>query len=149
MNDELIDVIMNFEIFDHFTRDGARNVLASGDIRQYAAGEMMIVENDPSTFVLLLLTGRALVLVQRGEDEHEGTEHGPGVILGDIGVLVDIPRSASVRAAESSTALKWTAQVYRKLLLNHTLPSDRIFRQLLKHLIDQEHALIDASVRPK
>jgi CRP-like cAMP-binding protein len=72
------------------------------------------------------------------------TDAGPSTILGELAVLCGIPRSASVRVAEDSTVLQWTASEFRGLLLKDVSLSHRIFRESLRTLLDKEKSLIES-----
>src|SRR5262244_3099996 len=147
MYEQYAAIITGFPLFHGFTLDGARMLLASGEVKEYSSGEVLIKEGDEPKFVLLVLTGRLQVFVQRQQRDLVLTDAGPGTILGELAVLCGIPRSASVRASENSAALQWSAAAFRSLLLRDAFLSERIFRESLRALIEKERSLIDSLVR--
>jgi len=147
MNEQYALLITGFPLFQGFTVDGARMLLDSGEVKEFAAGEMVIKEGDEPTFVLLVLTGKLQVFVQRQRRDLILTDAAPGTILGELAVLCGIPRSASVRASEKSVVLQWSAQAFRSLLLRDGFFSQRIFRESLRTLIEKERSLIDSLIR--
>jgi len=147
MNEQYALLITGFPLFQGFTVDGARMLLDSGEVKEFAAGEMVIKEGDEPTFVLLVLTGKLQVFVQRQRRDLILTDAAPGTILGELAVLCGIPRSASVRASEKSVVLQWSAQGFRSLLLRDGFFSQRIFRESLRTLIEKERSLIDSLIR--
>jgi CRP-like cAMP-binding protein len=149
MNATMAETMTTFDLFRHFTSWGTQDLIASGEIQQYDPGDMLIVEREPPDFVLLLMAGSVVVFVNRDNQEFVLTEHKPGALLGEIGVLANIPRTASVRATEPSTVVKWDASVFWQLVFSHRLPWEHIFRQLLRQLIDQEQVLIDVLVQSR
>ena len=84
---------------------------------------------------------------KRGGKDLILTEASPGTILGELALLCGIPRSASARAKEKSTVLKWSDETLRTLLLRDRSLAQRIFRQALRTLIDKERSLIDSLVK--
>src|SRR5262249_43770034 len=112
MYEQYAAIITLFPLFHGFTLDGARMLLASGEDKEYSSGEVLLKEGDVPTFVLLVLTGRLQVFVQRQGRDLVLTDAGPGTILGELAVLCGIPRSASVRASEKSAALQWSAAAF-------------------------------------
>ena len=146
MNEQYALLITGFPLFKGFTLDGARMLLASGEVKEFSPGEMVIKEGDEPTFVLLVLTGKLQVFVQRQRDLVL-TDAGPGTILGELAVLCGMPRSASVRASEKSAVLQWSAAAFRHLLLRDVFLSERIFRESLRTLIEKERSLIDSLIR--
>ena len=147
MNEQYAALITGFPLFHGVTLDGARMLLESGEVKEYAPGEILIKEGDDPSFVLLVLTGKLQVFVQRRQRDLLLTESGPGTILGELAVLCGIPRSASVRAREGSAALQWTAAAFRSLLHRDVFFSERIFRESLRTLIEKERSLIDSLIR--
>jgi CRP-like cAMP-binding protein len=107
-------------------------LLDSGEVKEYAPGEVLLKEGDNPTFVLLVLTGKMQAFVERQQRDLVLTNAGPGTILGELAVLCGIPRSASVRASENSAALQWSAGTFRSLLLRDAFLSERIFRESLR-----------------
>jgi CRP-like cAMP-binding protein len=146
MNDNYAELITGFPLFHGFTTDGAKRLLKSGEVKEYAADEVLMKEGDKADFVVLLLTGGLEVFVQRGDSDVVLTETKPGTITGELAVLCGIPRSASVRAQERSDVLKWSEEAFRTLLLRDPHLSQRIFSQILRTLVDKERALIDSLI---
>ena len=146
MNEEYAAMIITFPLFSGFTLDGARMLLDSGEVRELSPGGILIKEGDDPTFVLLVLSGKFEVFVERHGRDLVLNEVGPGTILGELAVLCGIPRSASVRATEKSAVLQWNAAGFRSLLLRNAFLSERIFRESLRTLIEKEHSLIESLV---
>lgn len=144
---EYAEVITGFPLFKGFTTNGAKRVLDSGEVKHKAAGEQLLKEGDKADFVLLVLTGALDVFVERDGKDLVLTEARPGTILGELAVLCGIPRSASVRAKQSSAVLQWSDEAFRTLLLRDPSLSQRIFREALRTLIDKERSLIDSLVK--
>ena len=147
MNEQYAGIITEFPLFKGFTVDGARMLLDSGEVKEYLAGEVLLKEGDSPTFVLLVLTGKMQVFVERHRRDWVLADAGAGTILGELAVLCGIPRSASVRATEKSAALEWSAEAFRRLLLRDAFLSQRIFRESLRTLIEKERSLIDSLIR--
>ena len=147
MNEQYAVMITEFPLFQGFTLDGARMLLDCGEVKEFSPGEVLIKEGDSPTFVLLVLTGKLQVFVQRQQRDLVLTDAAPGMILGELAVLCGIPRSASVRASEKSVVLQWSAAAFRSLLLRDAFLSQRIFRESLRTLIEKERSLIDSLIR--
>lgn len=147
MNERYAELITNFPLFQGFTIHGAQRLLEAGEVKEHAPGDLLLVEGDSATFVLLLITGKLEVFVERDGRNIVLTETGPGAILGELAVLCGITRSASVRASEKSTVLQWSADAFRSLLLRDPSLSQRIFRESLRTLIEKERSLIETLVK--
>jgi CRP/FNR family cyclic AMP-dependent transcriptional regulator len=147
VNEQYAMLITGFPLFKGFTLDGARMLLDCGEVKEYSPGEVLLKEGDNPTFVLLVLTGKMQVFVERQGRDLVLTDAGPGTILGELAVLCGIPRSSSVRASEKSAVLQWSAAAFRHLLLRDAFLSERIFRESLRTLIEKERSLIDSLIR--
>jgi CRP-like cAMP-binding protein len=77
-------------------------------MREFAVGEPLMTQGEPSTSVHFILTGQVRVERQRRSDsERVVLAHlGSGEIVGEMGIMVDLPRSATVIAAMPTTTLE-------------------------------------------
>ena len=146
MNEQYEAIITGFSLFQGFTLHGAQMLLECGEVKEYSPGEVLFKEGEGPTFVLLILTGKMQAFVERQGRDLILTDAGPGTILGELAVLCNIPRSASIRASEKAAVLQWSAAVFRNLLLRDVFLSERIFRQSLRTLIEKERSLIDSLI---
>lgn len=65
---------------------------------RYRAGDALFREGDPGDFACLILEGRFEVRRDAGDDSVVLGELGPGDLTGEMGVLENLPRSATVVA---------------------------------------------------
>lgn len=147
MNEKYAELITGFPLFKGFTANGAKRLLNAGEVKPHASGTVLLKEGDTSDFVLLVLSGKLEVFVEREGKDLVLTEANPGTILGELAMLCGIPRSASVRAKENSAVLEWPDEAFRTLLLRDPSLSHRIFSQALRTLIEKERSLIDSLVK--
>ena len=82
-----------------------------GRIREFAVDEALMRQGDPSISVHFLLAGQVRVERQRRSDEQpvELARLGAGEIVGEMGVMVELPRSATVLASQPTTTLELDA----------------------------------------
>jgi CRP/FNR family transcriptional regulator, cyclic AMP receptor protein len=78
-----------------------------GKSRQFAQDEALMTQGEPSTSIHFILEGQVRVERQRRTDsERIVLAHlGSGEIVGEMGVMVDLPRSATVIAAKPTSTL--------------------------------------------
>lgn len=147
MNENYAELITTFPLFKGFTANGAKRLIEAGAVKEHPADVVLLKEGDTSDFVLLVLTGKLEVYVERAGKDLVLTEANPGTILGELAMLCGIPRSASVRAKENSAVLEWPDEAFRTLLLRDPSLSQRIFGQALRTLVDKEQSLIDSLIK--
>lgn len=144
MDAQLATMMTGFPLLQGFTPQGAQRLLERGEVREFSPGEIVFNEGEPPASVLLMLSGRAQVYIERPGGDMVLADVGPGTILGELAVLCGIPRAASVRASEKTLTLQWNAAAFRNLLLRHPLLSERIFKESLRTLVDKERSLIES-----
>lgn len=107
--------------------------LASGSVRKnYPRGRTIVSEGEPSQSLYILLSGRAKV--QRSDTE--GKEVilaviGPGEFFGEMSLIDDAPRSASVITIESSDFMAINKDSFKTMLGQ----SPDIAMQIMKGLV--------------
>jgi CRP-like cAMP-binding protein len=79
-----------------------------GKTRHYLAGEALMTQGEPSLALHFILEGQVRVERQRRSDAEpvQLALFGSGEIVGEMGVMVDLPRSATVTAATPTTTLE-------------------------------------------
>jgi len=146
MSENYTELIPGFPLFKGFTANGAKRLIDAGQVKQHAAGTVLLKEGDAADFVVLVLAGTLEVFVDREGQHLVLTEAEPGDILGELAVLCGIPRSASVRAKDDAAVLEWSEDAFRTLLLRDPSLSQRIFREALRTLVEKERSLIDSVI---
>jgi CRP-like cAMP-binding protein len=147
MSEQYAELITTFPLFEGFTANGTKRLIDAGEVKANTTGQVLLKEGDSSDFVLLVLSGKLEVFVERGGKEFVLNEATPGTILGELAMLCGTPRSASVRAKMDSVVLEWPDEAFRTLLLRDPSLSQRIFGQALRTLVDKERSLIDSLVK--
>ena len=147
MDDQFAQLMTTFPLFEGFTENGTRRLLAAGEVQQLAAGDLILKEGETAEFAVLILSGRVEVFVEREGSRLVLTEATPGTILGELALLCGIPRSASARAKEDATVLKWSDESLHTLLLRDRSLAQRIFRETLRTLVEKERELVDSLVK--
>jgi CRP-like cAMP-binding protein len=134
---------MGFPLFEGFTEYGIGRVLEAGRVAAHPAGHVVFREGEDPGHVVLLIAGMLEVYVERKGEEIGITTIVPGQIVGEISVLSEMPRSASVRAATAVTLCEWTCESFRKLLFGDAGFARRVFRDSLRSVIEAEKRLVE------
>jgi CRP-like cAMP-binding protein len=101
-NIENIQRLMSIQALKHFETRNLGKLLRLSKIRQYEDGEQIIKEGDMDPWLYFLLSGQIRV-VKEGVDI--GTISKKGEIFGEMRIIDDQSRSASVYAAGSTVCL--------------------------------------------
>lgn len=143
MTEAYESALMASPLFSSFTVDGARSILKSGEIVELTAGDILFEEGGPPDSVVFLLDGKVETFVVRDGVERVFGTLAPGALIGELAVLGEAPRAASVRVIDEATVLKWTDQGFRRLLLRIPQLSRSVFRQALKVVLEHQQKLIE------
>ena len=101
---------------------------------QFAGGQRFFSQGDPSDAAYVILDGRASVLLNTPGGDIQVAELGSNALVGEMGILSDTPRSATIMAAEPTTALRIDKRVFLELLAQFPQMSLAIMRELAKRL---------------
>ncbi|KAI9017624.1 hypothetical protein BC832DRAFT_545249 [Gaertneriomyces semiglobifer] len=104
---------LNHSDFDDFLKDTSSLIR----IRHFSPGDNVIREGDQSRAIFFIVKGTVKVTAEDGEINY--AELGPGSHFGEIGVLFDILRTATVTAKTKCTLAVLTASELQSLLANY------------------------------
>jgi len=102
-------------------------------LRELAAGETLFGEGEPGASLFVISEGEVVV-------ESQGTELarlGPGAFFGEIALVTDQPRSATVRAATPVELLGIDRELVRELAAQHPALISLLLRFVRERLVDR------------
>jgi CRP-like cAMP-binding protein len=91
---ERMEILGRLPLFDGATKRHLREIARQTRLEQFEPDQDLVVEGQPSTAAFVIVAGRAAVR-RKGR---KVAEVGPGEIVGELGLLTDRPRNATVRA---------------------------------------------------
>jgi CRP-like cAMP-binding protein len=101
---------------------------------QYAGGQRFFSQGDASDAAYLILDGSAHVLLDTPGGEIKVAELGSNALVGEMGILSESPRSATIMAAEPTTALRIDKRVFLELLAQFPQIALAVMRELADRL---------------
>jgi len=110
------------------------NLLASAKKRTWAPGEIVVRQGDSALHLFLIEAGRANVQYADGAVV---ATLGPGDFFGELGLIAEHVRTATVVAAETLTCILLPSWEFRSLLDEHP----EIAVPMLKTLIARMHGM--------
>ena len=92
-------------------------------LRRHGAGQIICAQGQPSDSVFVVRSGRAHAVVTSmdGSRTVEVARLRPGDVIGEVGVVTDLPRSASVMAHSEVTVMELAREDFIGLLARHPL----------------------------
>jgi CRP/FNR family transcriptional regulator, cyclic AMP receptor protein len=136
---DLETLLGSVSLFASLDRRAIAGLAQQASRRTYAAGEAIVREGDPGTALYVIVRGR--VRVERGSGPMTAalTELGPGDFFGELALIEDHPRSASVVALEETECLLFVVWEFRALLKEHPQMALPIMNALIARLHRAEH----------
>jgi CRP-like cAMP-binding protein len=101
---------------------------------RFAPGEIVLRAGEPSDSTLLILEGTVEFVGQTGQGEFIINTAGPHQMVGEMGVLMNGPRTLTVRARDHVRVLRISAQVFLRLLSENPEVALDMMRQLSERL---------------
>jgi CRP-like cAMP-binding protein len=100
------DALSKIPIFSGLTKKELQELSVNGRERDFAAGETLVRQGETGVGLFVILSGKVRV-VQRadGSGERELGVFSAGAALGELALLDDQPRSATIIATEPTKAL--------------------------------------------
>jgi CRP-like cAMP-binding protein/Fe-S-cluster-containing hydrogenase component 2/thioredoxin reductase len=126
------------------TEDELSALLEGAQIRQYKANEALFKEGDTSDGLYLIRKGSVMVSRSLGGKEVVLSYVSAGNYVGEMALVLDAPRSATVRAAVPSEAIVLLASNVTQLLASNTGMRQQIDGQYLSRLQANQSARVDA-----
>ena len=132
--EQVVALLERVPLFDGLPRQDLERIAGLMRGRAVAAEEMLFREGDPGDKFYVVYTGALEILKERPKGDHERLAiKRAGEAFGEMSLLTDAPRSASVRAVEPSQLLVCSREQFVELLGGETL-SVRMMRALARSL---------------
>jgi NTE family protein len=112
------------------------------------AGEWLFRQGDPGDSLYVVLTGRLEVVVEEGSELKVIRVLGRGSSVGELALLTESPRSASIRARRDSELLLVTREHFTRLLEQRPEFAAGLTRVLGRQLRDVHHAGLEPDPVP-
>ena len=119
-----------------------------GRKQPYQVGQYIIREGLYDKTVFILLKGEVEVLKQdnHGNNKVIATLSDGGVILGEMSIFLDEPRSTSVRISKDTLVLEFTGENFLKAVVNIPELSMRILKSLSNKLKNTNNRFVQSEV---
>jgi CRP/FNR family transcriptional regulator, cyclic AMP receptor protein len=128
--------------------DAWAELLALGSTRRFRAGDTLLHEGVLGTYVLALAEGRVIITKASPDGEEMIMAIGdPGEILGDMTVLDQSPRSATVTALTQCTTHVLSSEQFR-LIINRHAAVEIMARHAFVRMREAELARFEMSTLP-
>ena len=106
---------------------------------RYRAGDRIINQGEMGDSFFIIREGGVEVLVSRDGQENRVAELGPGEYFGEIALLLDVPRTASVAATSDALVLRLKKDDFKSLMGEQLYFSKSLEQASSRRLKDTRH----------
>ncbi|HEY3115161.1 MAG TPA: cyclic nucleotide-binding domain-containing protein [Chloroflexota bacterium] len=106
--------------------------------RQYKDGETIVQQGEGGIGLYVIQSGEVEVTQKHGDAESRIRTMGPGESFGEIALLTDQPRSATVRALQPTACWVMSAWEFRSALQESPEMALRLLKTVAQRLIEAE-----------
>jgi sigma-B regulation protein RsbU (phosphoserine phosphatase) len=112
--------------------------------REFQAGEVILREGSTDRQLYVIIDGLVEVVKGAGPDEMRLAQRGPGEFIGEMALLEDRPRFATIRALQPTRALEFSEEALHTVMLEQPLLLYRGMRVLMARLREADlHMIAD------
>ncbi len=111
----------------------------------YRPGDILFHQGDLADSAYIILEGEAEVLVTTPSGPVKVATLGKGAFLGEIGILCDVPRTATIRATVALSTLKITKDLFFRMVTDFPAIGIEVMRELATR-IERMNAQLSAAL---
>ncbi len=134
--DMVVDAMRKSDLLGSLKKDSLTKIASRAELNQYDSNDFVFRENDPSDSFFIIVKGEAAVL-HKSQPSEEMIELGrvkPVSVIGEIGLLLDESRSATIRAVEKTMILKFDSKLFKYMFENIPAFGPAISKNLSKRV---------------
>lgn len=137
MQTDIFNNLKQVHYFTHLADETLQSLAQHAVIKSYPKNSFIINEGDESGSLHIVLTGKVRVLLsdKEGREVTLGFE-GPGQYFGELAILDDSPRSASVVTTEKSSCIVISKSIFKNWLTENPEANLAIIRGLVQTIRD-------------
>ena len=142
-----IDFLKRVSWFEDLDKSSLEAIANAAVEQSYQPGQFIMRQGDTGVGAFIIRSGKVEVLQERDGKEVTLATLGPGDVVGEMSLLDEFPRSASVRAKEPTTALGIQRWHFRGILQSHPQLAVALLPILSRRIRNAEGTLPTAAAR--
>lgn len=136
-----VELLRRVPLFSGVAPGKLKLLAFTSDRVHYSAGEEIFHQGEPGDAAYVILQGTADILVDTSAGEIKVAEAEYSSIVGEIAILCDVSRTATVRAHSSLDVLRIKKDQFLKLLIDFPEITIEVMRVLADRLSTTTHEL--------
>ncbi|MCC6469470.1 MAG: cyclic nucleotide-binding domain-containing protein [Alphaproteobacteria bacterium] len=141
---EEVDALRRVPLFAKIEPSKLKLLAFTSEKLEYQRGQDLCKQGDAGDAMFIIMAGEADVIVNTPNGEHTVARLGKNSFVGEIAILCDVPRTATVRASSTATVLRISKELFFRLVGEFPQIAVEIMRELAHRLDDTTKALAKA-----
>ena len=141
---EEVDALRRVPLFSKIEPSKLKLLAFTSEKLEYQGGQDLCTQGDTGDAMYIIMGGEADVVINTPNGEHVVARLGKNSFVGEIAILCDVPRTATVRANGTVTALRISKELFFRLVAEFPQIAVEIMRELAHRLDDTTKALAKA-----
>ena len=129
-----VEVLRDVPLFSKIDHTKLKLLAFTSENLIHEDGQFLFKEGEPGDAAYIVLKGKVSVFIETEKGSVEVAQLKRGDVVGEISILCDVPRTASVKAVESVQTLKVTKDTFIHLLTEFPEIAIEIMRELASRL---------------
>jgi len=131
---EEVDLLRQIPLFSKIDPTKLKLLAFTSERLTFSDGDMVCRQGEMGQSAHIILSGVASVVISTDQGDIEVAQLSKGDVVGEIAILCDVPRTASVRASDTLVTLEISKEPFFKLLNEFPAIAVEILRELAKRL---------------
>ena len=141
---EEVEILRNIPLFGKIEPSKLKLLAFTSERLTYHADQVLFHQGDPGDAAYIILSGAAEVAIDGPTGPLVVAELARNSILGEIAILCDVPRTATVKAKSELVVLRISKELFFKLITEFPQMGIEIMRVLADRLERTTHQLREA-----
>ena len=147
LNEE-VEILKGVPIFAKIEPAKLKLIAFTGERMNFGTGQELFHQGDPGDAMYVILAGVADVLIDSDKGGQIAVaEMRKNNFVGDMAILCDVPRTATIKAREPLTTLKISKDMFYRLVAEVPQMAIEVMRELAHRLEDTNKKLREATAK--
>ncbi len=133
LNEE-VDLLRQIPLFSKIDPSKLKLLAFTSERLTFGSGQDLFLQGDVGDTAYIIIDGEAEVLVNSPSGPLSVAKLGKNDLVGEIAILIDVPRTATVRAASELTALAISTDQFFRMITEYPQMAIEIMRELAVRL---------------
>ena len=142
--DQEVDILRRIPMFAKIEPAKLKLMAFASERLTFRKGQSLVTQGETGNSAFIIVEGTADVVVDTPDGQVTVAAMGPNDIVGDIAILIDVPRTATVTATSKLVALKVTKELFFRMVIDFPQMGVEIMRELAQRLVKTTAQLTEA-----